>query len=39
MKPLGAQWLIPMYEYMIARLEIMKNGFRTVGIVDKLHDS
>ena len=39
MKPLGAQWLIQMYEYMIAHPEIMKNGFRTVGIVDKLHDS
>ena len=39
MKPLGAQWLIQMYEYMIARPEIMRNGFRIAGIVDKLHDS
>ena len=39
MKPLGAQWLIGMYEHMIAHPEIMKNGFRAAGIVDKLHDN
>ena len=39
MKPLGAQWLVQMYEHMITHLEIMENGFKAVGIVDELNKS
>ena len=39
MKPLGAQWLVQMHEYMITHIEIMKNGFKAAGIVDELNKS
>ena len=36
MKPLGAQWLIQMYDHLFAHPEIIKNGFKEAGIVDFL---
>ena len=33
-KPLGAQWMIQLYEYMKSKPDIVQNGFRAVGIID-----
>ena len=33
-KPLGAQWMIQLYDYMKSKPEIIHNGFKAVGIVD-----
>lgn len=32
-KPLGAQWLIEMYDYTKSRPFIISNGFRSAGII------
>lgn len=31
-KPLGAKWLIELYDHMLGRPEIIINGFRGAGI-------
>ena len=36
MKPLGAQWVMELYSYMLNHPEIMRNGFRAAGILDVL---
>ena len=36
MKPLGAQWLLKAYKYLMNNGEIVKNGFKAVGITDAL---
>ena len=33
-KPLGAQWMIKLYDYMKSKPEIVHNGFKAVEIVD-----
>lgn len=33
-KPLGAQWMIQLYDYMKSKPHIVQNGFRAVGILD-----
>ena len=35
-KPLGAQWMMKLYDYLKSKSEIIENGFRAVGIVDCL---
>lgn len=32
-KPLGAQWMIALYDYFKSKPEIAKNGFKEAGIV------
>ncbi len=32
LKPLGAQWLISMFDYFCGKEDIIKNGFRKAGI-------
>ena len=36
MKPLGAQWLLKAYKYLMNNREIVKNGFKAAGITDAL---
>ena len=36
MKPLGAQWVMELYSYMLNHPEIIRNGFRAAGILDVL---
>ena len=36
MKPLGAQWLLKAYKYLMSNREIVKNGFKAAGITDEL---
>ena len=31
-KPLGAQWMMKLYDYLKSKPEIIENGFRAVGI-------
>ena len=38
-KPLGAQWMIKLFDYFKARPDIIRNGFEGAGIVDCLTDS
>ena len=35
-KPLGAEWMIKLYEYFKSKPEIIQNGFKAVGIADCL---
>ena len=35
-KPLGAQWMIELYDYFKSKPDIIKNGFRGAGISDYL---
>lgn len=35
-KPLGAKWLIELYDYFKKRPEIIINGFKATGIIDVL---
>ena len=35
-KPLGAQWMIKLYDYVKSKPDIIKNGFRGAGIADYL---
>ena len=34
MKPLGAQWFMDLYDYLLAHPDIIKNGFKDAGIFD-----
>ena len=36
MKPLGAQWLVKLYDHFKAKSSVIYNGFRASGIVDCL---
>ena len=36
MKPIGAKWMIDLYDYFKAKPEIIINGFRAVGILNIL---
>lgn len=36
MKPLGAQWLLKAYRYLVNNREIVKNGFKAAGITEAL---
>ena len=36
MKPLGAHWLVSLYDYLQGNDSIIKNGFKAAGIVDFL---
>jgi len=31
-KPLGAKWMMSLYDYMKAKPDIIRNGFRHAGI-------
>ena len=33
-KPLGAKWLVDMYDYMKTKPEIIRNGFKEIGILE-----
>jgi hypothetical protein len=33
-KPLGAQWMIQLYDYLKSKPDIVQNGFRAAGILD-----
>jgi len=35
-KPLGVQWLHDLYDYMLARPEIVINGFRRAGLLNQI---
>ena len=39
MKPLGAKWLIDMYDYFKSKPDIILNGFKGVGITDYVNFS
>ena len=39
MKPLGAQWMIKLYDYFKSKPEIIENGFKRVGINGVLTES
>ena len=34
MKPLGAQWILKMYDHLLAHPDIIRNGFKAAGIVN-----
>ena len=34
MKPIGAKWVMDLYEYIKSKPGLVINGFRNVGIVD-----
>ena len=34
MKPIGAKWLVELYDYMKSKPEIVKNGFKEAGILN-----
>ena len=36
MEPMGAKWMTDLYNYLVARPQIIKNGFKHVGIIDFL---
>ena len=35
-KPLGAQWMIELYNHLKSHPEIIQNGFRAAGITERL---
>jgi len=35
-KPMAAKWMIDLYDYFVACPQIIKNGFKYVGITDFL---
>ena len=35
-KPLGANWMVSLYDYLKAKLDIVCNGFKEAGIVNCL---
>ena len=37
MKPLGARWMVNLFDYLKSKPEIIKNGFNGAGIMDILH--
>ena len=36
MKPLGAQWMIELHDYLVGKTEIIQNVFKGAGISDDL---
>ena len=38
-QPLGAQWMIKLYDYFKSKPEIIENGFKQVGINGVLTES
>jgi len=34
MKPLGAKWLVDLYDYLKDKPEIIKNGFKEAGLLE-----
>jgi len=36
MKPMAAKWMIELHDYFVSHPQIVKNGFRHVGITDFL---
>lgn len=38
-KPLGARWMVKVYDYMKSNPEIIRNGFKGAGITDFLGSS
>ena len=34
MKPLGAKWLVDLYDYLKGKPEIIKNGFKEAGLLE-----
>ena len=34
MKPIGAKWMMDLYDYIKSKPELVINGFRNVGVVD-----
>jgi len=38
MKPLGAHWLVALYDYICANPTLIVNGFSKAGILDILSD-
>ena len=38
-KPLGAQWMIQLYDYLKSNPDIVQNGFRAAGILDCITSS
>ena len=34
MKPLGAKWLVDLFDYLKGKPDIIKNGFKEAGILD-----
>ena len=37
-KPLGAKWMVKLYDYLKSKPEIVQNGFKGAGITDCLTD-
>ena len=37
-KPIGAKWLMNLYNHFKANPDIIKNGFKASGITQVLHD-
>ena len=35
-KPIAAKWMISLYDYLVAHPDIIRNGFKHVGITDFL---
>ena len=35
-KPLGATWMVSLYDYLKSKPEIIRNGFKEAGIIDCL---
>ena len=33
-KPLGTKWLVDLYDYMKTKLEIIRNGYKEIGILE-----
>ena len=36
-KPLGARWMVSLYDYLKAKPDIARNGFKEAGIVNCLN--
>jgi len=34
MKPLGAKWLVDLFDYLKGKPEIIKNGLKEAGVLD-----
>jgi len=35
MKPLGAKWILKLYDYLLTKPDIIRNGFIAAGILGK----
>ena len=38
-KPVGAKWMLKLYDYFKAHPEIIQNGFKGTGITDGLYNN